>query len=181
MLLFSVCICPCFLIFFFFLSVYTHFSSPTARVIFRSKLVPNSHCHPLTSGKMHQHLFHLHVQAQRVENLPHLIKQVIFKLDSGVACSYCLWRSSMLFSSLLFIFQSKEYPRNVPENPARKFVEKEVCIKWTWKNKTKQKQTQTIMGERSRPCKRRTNNTGERGWLLMLWSVRDCLVLVEMC
>lgn len=40
----------------------------------------------------------------------------------------------MLFSSLLFIFQSKEYPRNVPENPARKFVEKEVCIKWTQKN-----------------------------------------------
>lgn len=39
----------------------------------------------------------------------------------------------MLFSSLLFIFQSKEYPRNVPENPARKFVEKEVCIKWTKK------------------------------------------------
>lgn len=26
--------------------------------IFRSKLVPNSHCHPLTSGKMHQHLIH---------------------------------------------------------------------------------------------------------------------------
>jgi len=39
----------------------------------------------------------------------------------------------MLFSSLLFIFQSKEYPRNVPENPARKFVEKEVCIKCTKK------------------------------------------------
>lgn len=43
----------------------------------------------------------------------------------------------MLFSSLLFIFQSKEYPRNVPENPARKFVEKEVCIKWTKKKKKK--------------------------------------------
>lgn len=61
----------------------------------------------------------------------------------------------MLFSSLLFIFQSKEYPRNVPENPARKFVEKEVCIKWTKKKKN--------TGERSKTCKRRTNNTGERG------------------
>lgn len=60
----------------------------------------------------------------------------------------------MLFSSLLFIFQSKEYPRNVPENPARKFVEKEVCIKWTKKNQ---------MGERSKPCKGRKNNTAERG------------------
>lgn len=63
----------------------------------------------------------------------------------------------MLFSSLLFIFQSKEYPRNVPENPARKFVEKEVCIKWTKKKKKKN------TGERSKTCERRTNNTGERG------------------
>lgn len=61
----------------------------------------------------------------------------------------------MLFSSLLFIFQSKEYPRNVPENPARKFVEKEVCIKWTKKKKK--------MGERSKPCKGRTTNTAQRG------------------
>lgn len=44
----------------------------------------------------------------------------------------------MLFSSLLFIFQSKEYPRNVPENPARKFVEKEVCIKVKKKRGKKQ-------------------------------------------
>lgn len=43
--------------------------------------------------------------------------------------------------------------------------------------KTKQKKT----GERSKPCKRRRNNTGERGWLLVLWTVRDCLVLVERC
>lgn len=59
----------------------------------------------------------------------------------------------MLFSSLLFIFQSKEYPRNVPENPARKFVEKEVCIKCTKKK----------MGEKSKPCKGGTYNTAERG------------------
>lgn len=37
------------------------------------------------------------------------------------------------------------------------------------------------MGERSKPCKRRTNNTGERGWLLVLWTVRDWVVLVERC
>lgn len=42
-----------------------------------------------------------------------------------------------LFCSLLFISQSKEYPRNVPENPTRKYVEKEVC-------------KQAIMGERKR-------------------------------
>lgn len=60
----------------------------------------------------------------------------------------------MLFSSLLFIFQSKEYPRNVPENPARKFVEKEVCIKWTKKN----------MGERAKPGEGRTSNTAGKGW-----------------
>lgn len=63
----------------------------------------------------------------------------------------------MLFSSLLFIFQSKEYPRNVPENPARKYVEKEVCIKWT------KKKTKPPMGERSKPCEGRTSNTAERG------------------
>lgn len=54
----------------------------------------------------------------------------------------------MLFSSLLFIFQSKEYPRNVPENPARKFVEKEVCIKWTKKKKTRGKDRNLAKEER---------------------------------
>lgn len=53
----------------------------------------------------------------------------------------------MLFSSLLFIFQSKEYPRNVPENPARKFVEKEVCIKWTKKKKKKWGKDQNLAKE----------------------------------
>lgn len=38
------------------------------------------------------------------------------------------FQSLLLFCSLLFILQSKEYPRNVPENPARKCVKKEVCI-----------------------------------------------------
>lgn len=37
-----------------------------------------------------------------------------------------------------FILQSKEYPRNVPGNPTRKCVEKEVCKK---KRKKKKKPT----------------------------------------
>lgn len=111
------------------------------------------------------------MQAPQVEILPHLITQVIFELDSGVACSYCLWRSSMLFSSLLFIFQSKEYPRNVPENPARKFVEKEVCIKCTKKK----------MGEKPKPCKGGTYNTAERGWFAdaVKWTVMVRRVVVK--
>lgn len=81
----------------------------------------------------------------------HIISSPISKLMVLHAPTVYHW-SSMLFSSLLFIFQSKEYPRNVPENPARKFVEKEVCIKvdtnesWVGKkqNKTKTKLFKTV-------------------------------------
>lgn len=81
----------------------------------------------------------------------------------------------MLFSSLLFIFQSKEYPRNVPENPARKFVEKEVCIKWTKKPKqTKRGRDQNLAkGEGITQVKEADC------WCCVL--LGTCLVLVERC
>lgn len=64
------------------------------------------------------------------------------KGDSGLkqfdACVLPIFfQRLLLFCSLLFISQSKEYPRNVPENPTRKYVEKEVC-------------KQAITGERKR-------------------------------
>lgn len=47
--------------------------------------------------------------------------------------------------------------------------------------KVDKKKKKKNTGERSKPCKRRTSNTGGRGWLLVLWTVRGCLVLVERC
>ncbi len=49
----------------------------------------------------------------------------------------------LLLCSLLFILQSKEYPRNVPENPTRKYVEKEVCNKPTLERYTEKRATGT--------------------------------------
>ncbi len=61
-----------------------------------------------------------------------------------VACSpQRFFQSLLLFCSLLFILQSKEYPRNVPENPTRKYVEKEVCNKPTLERYTEKRATGT--------------------------------------
>ena len=54
---------------------------------------------------------------------------------SGVFCYFVVF---------LFILQSKEYPRNVPGNPTRKCVEKEVCKKHWVKESEREK------GERDR-------------------------------
>ena len=48
-------------------------------------------------------------------------------------------RALCYFVVFPFILQSKEYPRNVPGNPTRKCVEKEVCKK---KKKRKRKKSQ---------------------------------------
>lgn len=58
--------------------------------------------------------------------------------EEGVWLSLSCCMSHAIFSRSLcyfvvfpFILQSKEYPRNVPGNRARKYVDKEVCMIWT--------------------------------------------------
>ncbi len=86
------------------------------------------------------------------------------------SCVHCASRGSMLFFSLLFILQSKEYPRNVPGNRARKFVDKEVCMIWTqpiqcnrskettWKYERKEKNY--VVQQRAIVRSRSTNYSG---------------------
>lgn len=74
-----------------------------------------------------------------------------FWLSLSCCMSRAIFQSSLLFCSFPFILQSKEYPRNVPGNPTRKCVEKEVC-----KKKKEKKEKANV--ER----KRRTERVKER-------------------
>jgi len=90
---------------------------------------------PVFQGAANQfHLFFLEYFLPKRQSTPANVLDrfsLLFLWGGGVTLLHVLlkrfFQSLLLFCSLLFILQSKEYPRNVPENPTRKYVEKEVC------------------------------------------------------